>query len=135
MVSIGNVTFACDDPDGLASFWASALGYEREEWPDELREAWEASGGDPNAAAAIVDPTGDGPRLYFQKKAKSPTESIPIHLDLDADDREETVERLVDLGASEVETKTREIGPVSETWTVMRDPEGNGFCVQAPPEP
>src|SRR5262249_56148309 len=22
---------------------------------------------------------------------------------------------------------------LSETWTVMRDPEGNGFCIQSPP--
>lgn len=130
--SIGNVTFACADPDRLASFWASALGYEREEWPPELEEAWLESGGEPNAAAAIVDPTGEGPRLYFQKKPKTPTESIPIHLDLNTDDREATVERLVEHGATKVETKTREIGPHTETWTVMADPEDNGFCVQEP---
>lgn len=130
--SIGNVTFACDDPDRLATFWAAALDYEREELPPELLEAWLDAGGDPNDAAAIVDPTGEGPRLYFQKKPKTPTESIPIHLDLTTDDREATVAELIELGATEVETKTREIGPHAETWTVMEDPENNGFCVQAP---
>ncbi len=130
--SIGNVTFACDDPDRLASFWGAALAYEREEWPPELEAAWIEAGGEPNDAAAIVDPTGEGPRLYFQRKPKTPTESIPMHLDLDTTDREATVDRLVDLGATAVETKTREFGPVSETWTVMHDPEGNGFCVQNP---
>jgi hypothetical protein len=37
------------------------------------------------------------------------------------------VKRLSGLGATVVETKT---GTFGETWTVMRDPEGNGFCVQ-----
>ena len=32
--------------------------------------------------------------------------------------------------ACEVETKTRTTGPYTETWTVMKDPEGNGFCVE-----
>lgn len=132
MTSIGNVTFACTDPDRLATFWASALEYEREEWPAEFQQAWEDAGRDPNGAAAIVDPDDNGPRLLFQKKPKTPTESIPIHLDLTTDDREATVERLVERGATEGETKTMEIGPHAETWTVMTDPEDNGFCVQAP---
>ena len=41
------------------------------------------------------------------------------------------VERIRGLGASIVETRTRSLGEFSETWTVMRDPEGNPFCVQA----
>ena len=40
------------------------------------------------------------------------------------------MQRLVGLGAAVVETKTRTTGPWEEVWTVMRDPEGNGFCVQ-----
>lgn len=95
-------------------------------------EAWLDAGGDPNGAAAIVDPSGEGPRLFFQKKPKTPTESIPIHLDLNTDDREATVEQLVEFGATEIETKTREIGSLTETWTVLKDPEDDGFCVQSP---
>ncbi|MCA1849222.1 MAG: hypothetical protein LC704_09605 [Actinobacteria bacterium] len=53
-----------------------------------------------------------------------------MHLDLNASDREAEVERLVALGAREVETRTRTTGPYTETWTVMKDPEGNGFCVE-----
>lgn len=133
MASIGNVTFACDDPAALASFWAAAIDYEVEEPPPGLLEAIEAEGGDTSAAAAAVDPAGGGPRLFFKKMPKSATEHVPIHLDLEAADREAAVERLVELGASVVETKTETTGPYTETWTVMRDPEGNGFCVQSPP--
>jgi predicted enzyme related to lactoylglutathione lyase len=130
VASLGNITFACADPARLAGFWAAALGYELQEAPAEFMEAWLAAGRDPNDAAAIVDPGGQGPRFFFKKGARTPTTSIPIHLDLNAEDREAEVERLVALGATVVETKTQSTGPYTEVWTVMRDPEGNGFCVQ-----
>jgi predicted enzyme related to lactoylglutathione lyase len=130
VASLENITFACEDPDRLAGFWAAALGYVKQEPPPEFMEAWLAAGRDPNGAAAIVDPEGGGPRLFFEKKPKTPTTSIPIHLDLNASDREAEVERLVGLGARKVETRTRTTGPYTDTWTVMKDPEGNGFCVE-----
>ena len=133
MASIGNITFAADDPGRLAEFWAAAIDYEVQEAPPGLLEAIEAEGGDRNAAAAAVDPAGRGPRLFFKKLPRSSPEQLPIHLDLEANDRESTVERLTELGATVVETKTETTGPYTETWTVMRDPEGNGFCVQSPP--
>ena len=131
MASIGNITFACEDPEHLATFWASAIDYEIEAAPPGLLDAIEAEGGDTNAAAAAVDPDGHGPRLFFKKMDHSSPEHIPIHLDLDADDRDAEVERLLELGATVVETKSETLGPYTETWTVMRDPEGNGFCVQS----
>lgn len=134
MATIGNITFACDDPAALAAFWSAAIGYELEEPPPGLLEAIEAAGGDTNAAAAANDPGGVGPRLFFKKMPRSSPEHIPIHLDVDTEDRSATVERLRELGATVVETKTEEIGPYTSTWTVMRDPEGNGFCVQQPGE-
>ena len=132
MASIGNITFACEDPASLAEFWAAAIDYELEEAPPGFLEAIEAEGGDLNAAAAVVDPVGAGPRLFFKKMPRSSPEHIPIHLDLDAADREAEVARLTELGATLVETKTESTGPYTATWTVMRDPEGNGFCVQSP---
>lgn len=134
MASIANITFACEDPARLADFWAAAVEYELEEAPPGLLEAIEVEGGDPNMAAAATDPDGRGPRLFFKKLPKSEPEHIPIHLDIDTDVREAEVERLCELGATVVETKTETTGPYTETWTVMRDPEGNGFCVQAPGE-
>jgi hypothetical protein len=131
---IGNITFACDEPVRLAEFWAAALGYVPIEVPEEVeREVEEAIARgelDPTGWAMLVDPEGAGPRLLFQRRPKSQPEHIPIHLDLDVPDRETEVERLVGLGATVVETKTNHIGSFTETFTVMRDPEGNGFCVQ-----
>ena len=86
MGRIGNITFACEDPDRLATFdiWAAALGYDKEEAPPGILEALAAAGRDRNSAAAARDPNGAGPRLFFQKKQKSPTEVLPIHLDINA---------------------------------------------------
>jgi predicted enzyme related to lactoylglutathione lyase len=84
---------------------------------------------DPTAWAMLVPPDGHGPRLLFQNRPKSPTESIPIHLDLNAKDPPAELERLVELGATLVETKSHTIAGYTETWSVLKDPEGNGFCL------
>ncbi|WP_336002593.1 VOC family protein [Halorientalis halophila] len=110
------ITFACRDPDELAEFWAAALGGERRELPSTL---------DP----AIVDRPGEGPSLLFKELPKGTERDLPIHLDLSTGDREATVERLRDLGAAVRETKTEAYETHTATWTVMEDPEGNGFCV------
>jgi hypothetical protein len=131
---IGNITFAADDPPRLAEFWAAATGYVPLDVPDEVRRevnaAIAAGELDPTGWAMLIDPANRGPRLLFQRRPRSRPQHMPIHLDLNADDREAEVQRLVALGASVVETKTQTIGSFSETFTVMRDPEGNGFCVQ-----
>ena len=130
MPSIGNITFACKDPDRLADFWAEALGYIKPDAPPGLLEALEKEGKDLNMASAIEDPDGKGPRLFFQKKQKTITEVIPIHLDVHVDDRDEVVERLVKLGAVFIKDKTETIGTYTSKWTVMKDPGGNGFCLE-----
>jgi predicted enzyme related to lactoylglutathione lyase len=117
VLRLNHITFACADPRALAEFWAAMLGYEA----GPSGESWAAS-----------DSRGEGPQLFFNRMAKSPTIELPIHLDVNVPDREAEVQRLLGLGARVVETKTSEAGELKETWTVMRDPEGNGFCVQGP---
>jgi predicted enzyme related to lactoylglutathione lyase len=116
VLRLSHVTFACDDPQLLAEFWAGVLDdYEAA----ETGTSWRAS--------------GDGVALLFNRLPKSPTIELPIHLDINVPDREAELQRLLGLGARLVETKSHSVGELSETWTVMRDPEGNGFCVQTPP--
>ena len=116
MLRLNHITFAADDPERLAGFWAELLdGYSAE----PAGESWRAS--------------GEGPSLFFNRMQKSPTIELPIHLDINVPDFEAERERLLGLGAKLVETKSHRIGELSETWTVMRDPEGNGFCLQSPP--
>jgi predicted enzyme related to lactoylglutathione lyase len=114
MLRLNHVTFAAADPPRLSSFWADLLDYRS------------ASGGGDWFAR------GDGLELRFAPMPKSPTIEVPIHLDVNAPDREATVRRALDLGARLVENKTMEIGTLKEQWTVLRDPEGNGFCIQGP---
>jgi predicted enzyme related to lactoylglutathione lyase len=117
VLRLGHVTFAAQDPAALAGFWAEFLdGYTAE----PSGSSWRAAGGD-------VD-------LFFNEMEKSPTIELPIHLDINVPGRDAELERLLGLGAKLVETKSHAIGELSETWTVMRDPEGNGFCIQSPPD-
>jgi len=118
LLRLKHISFACKDPRRLSEFWAEMLGYEPE------------AKGESRAAA---DPSGAGPELFFRRMPKSPTIELPIHLDVNVPDREAEVERLLGLGARLVTTRGETIGELEEEWTVLRDPEGNGFCVQAPP--
>lgn len=136
-MDIGNITFDAQDPPTLCAFWAEALGYEVEELPDELRDAIIAELGAEamREKAAARDPEGRRPRLWFQRVPEGKTVKNRMHLDLNADDANAEVGRLTGLGASVVATRTDHIGPIVDTYTVMRDPEGNEFCVQGPNPP
>jgi catechol 2,3-dioxygenase-like lactoylglutathione lyase family enzyme len=138
------VTFDCADPAALSTFWAAALGYRLQD-PPEGFATWEAfltDLGVPedewNSASAVVDPDGGGPRLYFQRVPEPKATKNRVHLDLNVggplgtplDERKAAVDRevkrMIDLGAEVV----REVEERGEFWVVMRDPEGNEFCLQ-----
>jgi catechol 2,3-dioxygenase-like lactoylglutathione lyase family enzyme len=138
------VTFDCADPAGLATFWASALGYRFDDPPQGF-DSWEAAldaWGVPaerrNSASAVHDPDGVGPRLFFQQVPEGKTAKNRVHLDVRAapglkgDDRmaalEAECERLAAQGAS----RARRVEPhpgQSLGHIVMLDPEGNEFCL------
>jgi catechol 2,3-dioxygenase-like lactoylglutathione lyase family enzyme len=136
MARVANITFACENPLALAQFWCGVLGYELDRVEGELAEALLAAGmaqDDLESECAAFDPADGGPRLYFQRKQKTPTSTIPIHVDVQIaadEDPDTALARFRELGATFVETKSRSVGRFSETWTIMRDPEGNPFCVQ-----
>jgi hypothetical protein len=85
--------------------------------------------------SAVVDPDGRGPRIYFQRVPEGKTAKNRLHLDVRAapglagEERvqrmTQEVQRLVGLGAEQV----RVVDQMGEHWIVMRDPEGNEFCV------
>ena len=133
MIRVGSIVLRVDDLERQTEFWEAALGYDRPEFPqqvlDEVQKAIDAGELDPTGWAMLVPPGGGGPRLLFQRRAKTPTESIPIHLDLSAVDGEAEAERLLALGATFVERRSQRIGSFTDHWAVLRDPEGNGFCV------
>jgi hypothetical protein len=105
-------------------------------WQDLLKEAgvpeerW-------NSASAVVDPDGEGPRLFFQQVPEGKSAKNRVHLDVrgtkdkDAPKEEQSrqlhaeADRLVGLGA----TKHQEYDELGSHWIVMQDPEGNEFCI------
>lgn len=133
----------------LADFWAAALEYEVED-PTPLIEQLLASGQLPEAAviehegrknfrglAAVRHPedpfdqtsgVGQGRRLLFQDVPERKSGKNRLHIDIHSgpDGRDKLVERLEKLGATRVQEFDR--GPAGHWW-VMRDPEGNEFCV------
>jgi hypothetical protein len=109
----------------LGPFWADALGWPEQEIPEDflqmLRDADIDVDREFYAFYATMNPDGTRPRLLFQRREKSRPEHYPIHVDFTADDQDSEVERLVGLGATIVKRAR---------WTVLRDPEGNPFCVE-----
>lgn len=126
MTRIASITFACTDPLRLAEFWSAATGYGHVAVPRERLAEIDAVV-EPGSWAVLQHPDGVGPRLIFHARPKSQPEHIPIHLDLATEDVDAEVERLVALGATVAE---RKLDPFGAPLVVMRDPEGNGFCVE-----
>ncbi len=69
------VTFDCADPQRVARFWCEVLGYVV---PPSLEE--HAAG--QRSAFACVDPSGTGPRLYFQRVPEGKVVKNRVHLDV-----------------------------------------------------
>jgi catechol 2,3-dioxygenase-like lactoylglutathione lyase family enzyme len=138
------ITFDCADPDGLAHFWAEALGYQLQGPPpgfgswDEALDAMDVPPERRNDASAVVDPEGTRPRLFFQRVPEGKVVKNRVHLDvraapgLEGDARmaalEAEAERLVTHGATRLE-RFEPAPPLGAGHIVMADPEGNEFCL------
>ena len=133
------VTFDCAEPERVAQFWCHVLGYAAPELPDEFA-TWEdfqhsLPPEEQGSWAACVDPSGVGPRLYFQRVPEGKVAKNRIHLDvrvaydLEGEERLAVLEaecaRLVPLGAR----RERLLYDGTDACMVMQDVEGNEFCL------
>ncbi|MGZ8763900.1 MAG: VOC family protein [Acidimicrobiia bacterium] len=121
-VDITCVTFDSTDPARIATFWNDALG-------------WGGVAVAPDGASAICGPAGGGSYLEFVRVPEDKIVKNRVHLGCAAaslDDLRAELQRLLDLGASlaweeefppEVAAEYRNL--------VLRDPEGNEFCLGA----
>ncbi|MEJ7652025.1 MAG: VOC family protein [Chloroflexia bacterium] len=73
--------------------------------------------------SALADPRVE-PELAFQRVAEVKTVKNRVHLDLQVENLDREVERLLSVGAVRAEGYPQTMGAV-----VLRDPEGNEFCV------
>jgi hypothetical protein len=118
------VTFDCAEPERVARFWCEVLGYVAPP-PPEDQGSW----------SACTDPSGAGPRLFFQRVPEGKVVKNRLHLDvrvgtgLVGEERvavlEAECERLVALGAVRVRLLLAD--EENESCLVMQDIEGNEF--------
>jgi Glyoxalase-like domain len=135
------VTFDCAEPERVARFWCEVLGYVLPPpppgfatWDDFDRALPPAEQG---SASACVDPSGAGPRLFFQRVPEGKVVKNRVHLDvrhgtgLVGEERLAVLEgecaRLIALGAVRVQLLAAD--GVNESCIVMQDIEGNEFCL------
>ncbi|MEU8333581.1 VOC family protein [Micromonospora sp. NPDC048839] len=135
------VTFDCKEPGRVARFWCEVLGYvlppppegfaSWEDYnlalPSEQRDAW----------SACIDPTGVGPRLFFQRVPEGKVVKNRVHLDVRAGaglvgaERLAVLEaegaRLIALGATPV--LLQHADEENESCYTLQDIEGNEFCL------
>jgi len=136
----------CADPEPLAHFWAAALGYELEPPPPGFA-SWDAYWRDVGVpedelgtgADRIVDPDGQGPRIWFQVVPERKAVKNRLHIDIGVGGgraipigtRRQRVDaeaaRLADLGA--VLVGVLETEGLDHYAVAMNDPEGNEFDV------
>jgi predicted enzyme related to lactoylglutathione lyase len=108
------VDMECADPNELAEFYRQVLGWDVTHYQDQ---AAVITNGSTSIRFGRVDgyeppgwPDSAAPKRY--------------HLDLDAGDVPEAVERCLELGASKPDFQ-----PGGDRWTVLIDPAGHPFCV------
>jgi predicted enzyme related to lactoylglutathione lyase len=110
---IAAISMVALDPQRVAEFWRSVLGW-------ELLQS--------DATGADIGPAdGSGPRIEIGRVSDSKTVKNRIHLDLRADgsSQDDELQRLLHLGATRIDVGQ----PSDATWVVLADPEGNEFCL------
>ena len=99
------------DSEAQARFWSDVLG-----WQSTEREG----------VHFLMPPNPAIPVLAFVTVPEEKSVKNRLHIDVSPTDRtrDEEVERLLALGATRAD-----IGQSDVAWVVLRDPEGNEFCV------
>ncbi|MFD3698085.1 VOC family protein [Streptomyces sp. NPDC058646] len=115
---ISEIVIDAEEPDRLAAFWCDVLGY--------VELGREADGsiqiGPPGVGSGGAQPT-----LVLNAGREPRRGKLPLHIDVNATDRDQEAElaRLLALGA--VRADVGQSG--EESWHVLADPEGNEFCL------
>jgi methionine synthase I (cobalamin-dependent) len=110
------ITYDTHDAHRVAEFWGAALG----------REV--ADGASPEHASLLAaDVAVSGPRISFHQVSEGKTVKNRVHLDLLSTEYDQEVQRLLQLGATQVAAQRVD----NARWITLADPEGNEFDVIA----
>jgi hypothetical protein len=142
------LTVDCANPETLVAFWATALGYVPKPPPAgfETWRAWylsvnvpEEELGEGDCTDRLIDPEGRGPDIWFQAVPEGKVVKNRIHLDLFvgggrsvplATRRERVDAKVAELlGTGAGVVRPGDEPEMDHYFVVMRDPEGNEFCV------
>jgi predicted enzyme related to lactoylglutathione lyase len=123
--SVYNVTFDAKQPRNLGRFWSAVTGYVMAEQRDDF--------------VRLRAPDDRGVRQLLFIRVDDPTPGKNrMHVDLASAEPDAEIDRLVSLGGSLVDDPVdgrpswREGNGIR--WVVLRDPEGNEFCLGADPD-
>jgi hypothetical protein len=114
VAGIAALAVDCADPPGLAGWWSRLLGGDVE--VDEEGDA-----------TLRTLHTPGGLSIDFVRVPEAKTVKNRLHLDLRSTDLEEATRQAEALGA----TRADDVYD-GGSWQVMRDPEGNEFCLLRP---
>ncbi|MFE9933189.1 VOC family protein [Streptomyces sp. NPDC005533] len=116
---VRHITFDALDPYRVAEFWSAVTGFPIH--PDDVE-------GDDEI---LLEPGRPGvPGLLFIRVPDAKSVKNRVHLDIEppTGTRDETVERLIGLGAKLVDDRRDEDSVMG--WVVLADPEGNELCIE-----
>jgi Glyoxalase-like domain len=111
IVGVAALAIDCSDPPGLARWWSRLLGGSVEVDRD----------GDATLAAP------GGLTIDFLRVPEPKTVKNRLHLDLRSSDLGTATEQALALGATRADDVY-----AGGSWQVLRDPEGNEFCLLRP---
>ena len=122
---VSHTSVDCGNAYELSEFWRELLAYEMD--ADDPNEPG-------HEECAIHDPQS-GHVILFLEVPETKAVKNRIHFDLrprDGVTRDEEVQRVLTLGATQVED-CRGIHGAGTGWVVLADPEGNEFCILRSP--
>jgi catechol 2,3-dioxygenase-like lactoylglutathione lyase family enzyme len=111
---LGTVVINVQDMRRAVDFWTAALGYARRERDGH------------SGFVMLVDPAGGRLPVSLQLADSPPRKPVRVHLDLYTREQARHIRRPAELGAARVEDWPY---PPDADFVVMRDPDGNEFCV------
>lgn len=111
---LATVVVNVTDMERGVRFWEAALGYRQRErrWDPEFM--------------MLIDPTGNGMPVSLQLADSESADPASIHMDLYTEEQDKHVARLVALGATQADDWDY---PEDADFIVLRDPDGNEFCI------
>lgn len=117
---VAHTTVDCHNAYELSEWWKGLLGYvDLDDDPNE-----------PGHEECMIRDAESGHRILFIEVPDADLPAKRIHFDVRPREgtRDEEVERVIGLGATQVADQRGQYGP-GTGWVVLADPEGNEFCI------